>query len=112
MSKNRNKISADQCRQCGATFIPPKYACSECGGTEFKVSEIDGYGKLLTYTTIRVPPLGFESESPYLVGIIELSNGLNLTARLKTKGDNDPTIGSDVFFFNTEAGAHWFQVND
>jgi uncharacterized OB-fold protein len=111
VNKHQNKISVDQCSQCEALYIPPKYACPECGGTEFKGTEIEGLGKLLTYSTVRAPPLGFEGQAPYLIGIIELSNGLNLTARLKTKENQEPTIDSDAFFLKKESGAYWFMVN-
>ncbi|MFH0845253.1 MAG: OB-fold domain-containing protein [Pseudomonadota bacterium] len=112
MTEQGNKISLDRCKRCEAVFIPPRYACPECGATEFTQSEIDGRGKLLTYTTIRIPPLGFEKEAPYFVGIVELSNGLNLTARLKTEENKEPGMGNDVSFLERKGGGYWFLVGD
>jgi len=102
-----NTMISKKCKQCNAMFLPPKYACTNCGGTAFEDIEIDGHGKLLTFTIVRVAPLGFETQAPYVVGLIQLSNDLNVTGRLESK---QLQIGDDVVFLKQENGAYWFST--
>jgi len=41
-----------------------------------------GLGKVYSYTTIYDPPAGFEEQTPYTVGTIQLDEGPRLTAQL------------------------------
>lgn len=39
-------------------------------------------GHILSFTKVHVPPAGFESQAPYVVAIVKLSNKKNYTAQL------------------------------
>jgi uncharacterized protein len=39
-------------------------------------------GKVMTYTVIRVPPSQFADQAPYAVGIVELEDGVKVTAQI------------------------------
>lgn len=39
-------------------------------------------GRLLTWTTIYIAPAGFEHQTPYVVGIVELSGGERLPVQI------------------------------
>ncbi len=39
-------------------------------------------GKLLVWTKILVPPLGFEQQAPYLVGIVKFNDGEKLPVQI------------------------------
>lgn len=68
-----------------------------------------GEGEILTYTTIRVPPAGFEDQAPYDICVIRLSEGINVTARIVAQeGGKGPEIGDRVSFLRNEEGANWF----
>jgi len=109
MGKNVCQLMVLKCQRCQGLFVPPKYNCPQCTGTDFDSVGVSGKGKVRTYTTIRVPPLGFESQVPYEIGVIELLEGINLTARLIVKGGEEPTIGGKVKFLRSEGGTHWFE---
>jgi len=103
------QLTAIECVNCGKLYIPPKYMCPECGNSEFKKVALSQKGKVLTYTTIRVPPLGFESQAPYHVGIVELDRGIKLTCRIISPGGKPPDIGDEVSFVKKDNGAYWFE---
>jgi uncharacterized OB-fold protein len=69
---------AAKCNECGTVLLPPKPMCTNCLSTNLKWIELDGAGKLLTYTVIYIAPEQFQSLAPYIVGIIELKKGLRL----------------------------------
>ena len=78
----RYRLEGKKCRSCGRVAFPPRPVCPGCGGREFEAVRLAESGKLLTYTVIRVPPEGYEDQSPYAVGIAELDDGVRLTAQV------------------------------
>jgi uncharacterized OB-fold protein len=78
----RYRLEAEKCRGCGAVCFPPRMTCPRCGKHEFDKTTLAGAGTLLTYTIIRVPPSGFEDQSPYAVGIAEMDDGAHLTGQV------------------------------
>lgn len=50
--------------------------------------QISGRGRLVSWTTIRKPPLKFKAEGVYHVGVFDLDNGQRVTGRfLLQEGD-------------------------
>lgn len=60
--------------------------CSECGRTDFDLTEISGAGKLVVWTTIHVPPTRYEDEAPYTVAMVDLDEGPLTMGRLEGGG--------------------------
>lgn len=52
-------------------------------------------GTIYSFTTTRYPLSGYENP-PYYVGLIELSNGTLITARILTENENDLEINQSV----------------
>jgi uncharacterized OB-fold protein len=56
-------------------------------------------GRVITATRIHSGPEGFEKQSPYWVGIIQLENGEKITGQIKVKNQklkvktNDKVVG-------------------
>jgi uncharacterized OB-fold protein len=104
------KLNGVECKGCGILYIPPKYMCSECGGTEFIEVPLSGEGTILTHTTIRVPPLGFEDQAPYDVAVIKLDDGINLTTQIISQGEKRPKVDDRVLFVEKTNGAYRFRL--
>jgi hypothetical protein len=83
LQKQKYNLIGTRCTTCNNVYFPPKSFCPECrrkGKTEpFKFS---GRGKIVTYTIIRVPPEGFEKNTPYAVAIIELDEGTRISGQI------------------------------
>jgi uncharacterized OB-fold protein len=73
-----DSLMAAKCNECGSVLLPPKPMCTHCFSTNLKWIELEGSGKLVSYTIIHVAPEQFQSMAPYAVGIVELRNGLRL----------------------------------
>jgi uncharacterized OB-fold protein len=71
----QNIILGLKCRSCGAITVPPKMACRQCAGSDMYVVEVDGGGKIRTFTTVFVGAEGRESEVPYIIVMVELDEG-------------------------------------
>ena len=110
MGNTVEQLAAIKCKRCGGLFIPPKYLCLECESSEFVEIPLSGWGEILTHTTIRVPPLGFEDQVPYDIAVVRLDEGINLTARIATQEGQTPKIGDRVSFVGNKEGANWFRL--
>lgn len=53
-------------------------------------------GKVISYTIIRVPPHQFSDQAPYAVGIVELDDGVKLTAQIVDCDFEEIKIGQRV----------------
>lgn len=78
----RYRFEGNACSECGEKFFPPRLICSECGSRKLEPYRLGDKGKVLTYTIIRVPPSQFADQAPYAVGIIEMEDGIKLTAQI------------------------------
>jgi uncharacterized OB-fold protein len=66
-------------------------------------------GKIVTFTVIRSPPLGFENQAPYVVALIDIENGPRVMGRVATNPDG-LQIGQSVQFVGSRNGALEFRV--
>ena len=78
----RYRGEASQSLRTGKIFFPPRLVEPGNGNRRFKPVKLSYTGEILTYTVIRVPPTGFEAQSPYALGIIELDDGARITAQI------------------------------
>ncbi len=92
----RYRLEAVRCKGCGKIHFPPRLVCASCGARDFEKHILPNEGKIVTYTIIRVPPAPFKDQAPYAVGIVELSNGVKLTAQITDCRFEDLEIGKKV----------------
>jgi len=71
----QNKLLGLKCKTCDTITAPPKMVCRECAGSDLEITELNGKGKIQTFTTVYVPPEGREEESPYIIALVELDEG-------------------------------------
>ncbi len=93
----QGKVMATRCKGCGANHFPPKMDCPNCLSSDAEWFEINGNGKLLTYTTVNYGPTGFEDEAPYTLAIAGFAEDLKVFGRMsKSIEEGDIKIGMDV----------------
>ena len=71
----KNKLLGLRCNSCDTITCPPKMTCESCTGTDLEIVELSGTGKIMTFTTTFVAPLGREVEAPYTIVMVELDEG-------------------------------------
>jgi hypothetical protein len=102
------RVSAYVCRGCGWSDFHPAPECPRCHG-DITQSEFVGAGKIVTFTTIRYPPKGFENQAPYVVAIIDIDKGPRVIGRVSNSAD-DVRIGSSVSLKSSKEGKLEFQL--
>lgn len=101
----KGKVSGTRCESCGKAFFPPRADCSACRASNMAWFDVQGTGKLLTYSTLAFGPKGFEDDLPYTIALVdygeykvfgriaggitepELSIGMALAAKANTLAD-------------------------
>lgn len=81
------RIMGSKCKKCGALALPPRPICISCFSTEMEWVEFKGRGSLAAFTSITVAPPymakeGFGRNNPYVVGVVELDEGVKTVARI------------------------------
>ena len=105
---SEKRLMAAKCNECGTVLLPPKPMCTKCLSTNLKWIELEGAGKLLSYTVIYIAPEQFQSITPYSVGIVELQNGLRLPGMIRGVDPKEIRVGMDLKIdFDTSASSQW-----
>jgi hypothetical protein len=98
------------CPKCQWSDFFKAQVCSRCL-TELSAVFFQGRGRIVTFTVIRYPPVGFEEQAPYVVAIIDLNVGPRVIGRVNANPE-DVKIGSNVDFTREAAGALEFVLVD
>jgi uncharacterized OB-fold protein len=92
----RYRLEAGKCEKCGYVAFPPRLVCPECRGRKFSAVKLHDEGKLLSFTVVRVASDKFSREIPFPVGIVELNDGVRITAQIADASPDELQIGQPV----------------
>ena len=71
----------------------PKALSVKTGKMNLEWREVSGFGNLYSYTVTHVPAHGFEDKGLYLVGLVELDEGVRILSFLTGISENTAKIG-------------------
>jgi hypothetical protein len=104
------KLMAARCKGCGKLLLPPRQMCTNCYSKDLEWTQLKGEGKLLTYTVIHVSPKQFQDLVPYAVGILKLTEGLQLPGMIRDIKYEKLKVGMKLKVdFDTSLPAEWPQ---
>ena len=85
------------CEQCGTWRHIPRYMCAKCGSDEWAWRESTGRGEVYTWTVCYMPmSREFETIFPYAVLVVEMEEGVRITAGLRELDYQELSIGLPV----------------
>lgn len=84
---SQGKVMGTKCKKCQKKYFPPRMDCPYCFTSDIEWFEIKGKGKLLTFTQVQYGPLGFEADAPYVLGIVQFPEGVNVLSRVSKQID-------------------------
>jgi uncharacterized protein len=90
------RLEGRRCKHCGALQFPPRAACGSCRATaaELEPFRFGGRGTVFSFAEVAQPPQGFSG--PYLVALVDLEEGVRITAQLTDVEPEDVEIGLPV----------------
>ncbi len=92
----RYRGEANKSAKTGKVFFPARQVEPGNGNRKFKPTKLEYTGEILSYTVIRVAPMGFEKSSPYALAIVALDGGGRITCQVADVDVNSVKIGMKV----------------
>jgi uncharacterized protein len=90
------KVMATKCKKCGTIYFPPRYDCFKDFTHDMEWTEVQGAGKLVTYSKLQYGPIGFEGDLPYSIALLDYGK-FQVFGRLdKNIPDNEIKIGMEM----------------
>ena len=79
----RRKLLFRQCNSCGRNHFYPRAACPHCWSEQCEWRAAAGTGRIFSYTVIHHnDSLPFREMLPYIVVLVDLDEGVRVTANL------------------------------
>lgn len=97
-SAKNSKILVMRCTNCKTIILETMVYCTKCQNNKFDVIELDGIGKVITFTIHAVPPEGFDDVESYAWVVFSLEGApIRVSGFLPgIKSPSDLPIGSKV----------------
>lgn len=93
----RYRMEGSVCKTCDTKYFPPRKFCMACRRKgKIEMFKFSGNGKIFTFSEVFVPPAGYELEAPYVLAIIDLDEGAQITGQVVGVHGNDVKIGDRV----------------
>jgi uncharacterized OB-fold protein len=67
----KGKVMGTRCKDCGLVFFPPRADCYQCLADNMEWFEVDGEGKLITFSKLEFAPVGFQEDLPYCIAVLD-----------------------------------------
>lgn len=78
-----HRLVVQRCRQCGTCRFPARQSCSRCLGGEADWVPTSGRGTVFSYGVVhQVYHPAFAADVPYAVIVVELEEGVRMTANI------------------------------
>ena len=96
------KLMGIRCKRCTQLSVEPRPLCPSCHASDIEWHEYSGTGYLSTFTCISIVPVrmeqkGYGRNNPYCSGVITLTEGPRISARLsQVDASNPQTIKSGM----------------
>ena len=89
-------IAGSRCKMCDRVIVPPRETCPYCGKKAGLMEEIDlpPRGTVQSYTTLQMPPEGFEA--PLSMALVELEHGALVLCLASEQTQESVNIGAPV----------------
>jgi len=104
----QDRIIVQQCSACDSWIFYPRSRCTNCLSDTLEWKKVSGRGTLFTYSIANQPtaPM-FADETPQVIAIIELDEGVRMTTTMITDEPATLQVGVRVepFFDHGSDGA-------
>jgi uncharacterized OB-fold protein len=91
-------LTGGRCTACGALSFPRRAWCPECQSPAIEDAPLSTTGAIYTFTIVHMAPPGYLGEAPYAYGVVELPEGLRVTATLLADDLDALDVGQECSF--------------
>jgi uncharacterized OB-fold protein len=91
----RGQLLLPRCLTCGRNFFYPTVLCQHCHSSEWEWVPSPGEGTIYSHTAVH-RPLGSSLPAPYVVVVVELTEGIRMMGNLLDADPDAVEIGQAV----------------
>ena len=92
-----HQLRLQRCDDCGTFRFIPKEVCPNCTSVQATWTPVSGAGEVYSYSTVyRGTPQAFQEDVPYIVVMVELSEGPRIISHLIDCAPDQVQIGMPV----------------
>jgi uncharacterized OB-fold protein len=92
----RYRLEGARCGACGHIAYPARVVCPACRGTKHTPTTVASSGKVVTFTVIHVAGSAFRLEVPFVLGVVELADGVRTTCQIVDVDPDKVSLGMEV----------------
>jgi uncharacterized OB-fold protein len=92
----RHVLMVQRCGACGRHYFYPRPLCPHCLSRDVSWVQVSGRGRLHTFTINYRPPKKFPTQSPIIIGIVELEEGPRLMTEIVGATPDPATLRCDT----------------
>ncbi|WP_425606988.1 Zn-ribbon domain-containing OB-fold protein [Ornithinimicrobium faecis] len=90
-------IRFQECTACSHRIYPVRAHCTRCGAHDLAIRESRGLGVVHSATVVRThPEREFRAETPYVVALVDLDDGVRILCRVRGVEPGAQVIGARV----------------
>ncbi len=96
---SRYTLLGSFCGNCNETMFPPREICPKCRRRsvgKIKQRRLSGKGSVYSYTVVHEPMPDFTLMRPYIMAVVEMDEGVRVTAQIVDCRQEDIKIGMKV----------------
>ncbi|RTZ99119.1 MAG: DNA-binding protein [Deltaproteobacteria bacterium] len=91
-----DRVSGTRCKSCGQVYFPPRADCHACLSSDMEWFDIDGSGKLMTFSNLGFAPVGFQEDVPYRIAVLDYGEFKVFGRIASDMADTDIQIGMEM----------------
>jgi hypothetical protein len=96
-SATARRLIVQRCRACGRRQFYPRGHCTSCWSSDLEWVESSGLGTVYSFTVIhRTHEAGFADDVPYVFALIDLDDGVRLSANVTGGAADGMAVGLPV----------------
>ena len=89
-------LIGSRCQECGDHFFPKRQICLNCGQEGIEETALSRRGKIWAYTVARQTPPGSLVQAPYVIAMVQLTEGVMVQAVLSECDPEAVRVGTEV----------------
>lgn len=95
-SREECSLLGNRCPRCALVFFPRRHFCTRCCNPGLEKIQLSGKGHLRSFTTVYQKPKYAIVEPPYLMGEIELPEGVVIYSLLTQCSSEELKVGEEM----------------
>jgi uncharacterized OB-fold protein len=88
----RRELRIQRCTACGRHVFYPRALCPHCHSDRLEWVAASGDGTIYSYTVVHQAFGPFSGEVPFVVGLVELAEGVRMLARIVAADGGIPSV--------------------